>query len=229
MHKLLVGLAKPWRFHSFGAKTISQSKQIEILIIACVAFLIICMVIKLIGSSISPILGELAEVESISAATKAVNSAAAEFLTSSPVEYSTLVTLKYDGNGAVASLETDTLKLNSLCAEIGGHILDYIKKNDSVSTRIPLGSLAGSPILSGKGPRIRVRSALAGGITAKSESSFSSAGVNQSCHRIIVMISFSYKLVLPDGLRDVSVTIPVCVAETVIVGKVPSCFYSQKQ
>lgn len=204
------------------AKTISQERQIEILIIVCVLFLVFCMIVKLVGSLVSPVLGELAEAESVSTATRAVTKAAAEFLASNPMDYEKAVTVTRASDGSVVSLETNTAVINSFSDSMVEYIIGFVKKNDSVSVKIPLGSLMKNPLLSGKGPSVRVRASVIGSVVASPESTFTSAGINQSCHRITVNVCLKYRLVLPNGMRDAEVTVPVCIAETVIVGDVPN-------
>ena len=54
---------------------------------------------------------------------------------------------------------------------------------DQVSARelsIPVGSLTGSPLLAGRGPRISVRMESVGSSAARFENQFESAGINQT-------------------------------------------------
>lgn len=203
---------------------IERNQLISGAIAVSVIFLISCLLAKLITASISPTLREIAETESVTAATRAISYASAEYLASENISYDSLVTLTRTENGTVTSLETNTKKLNTLAVEITEYILDYVSKKDSLSFSVPIGSLTNNVILSGKGPHIRVKATVSGGATGKIESKFESAGLNQSCHKIILNLSLTYKLILPDSIETHTVTVPLCLAETVIVGDVSGLY-----
>ena len=83
-----------------------------------------------------------------------------------------------------------------------------------------------SELLWGRGPTIKVRSFTVGSVTAEFESEFSTAGVNQTLHKIWLSVCVPTTILLPGQQIEVAVETKLCVAETVIVGKVPS--YVQK-
>ena len=61
----------------------------------------------------------------------------------------------------------------------------------------------------------------AGTVSAEFDSQFSSAGLNQTIHRIWLRIEVPLRVVLPGGQIETMVSSDYCVAETVIVGQVP--------
>ena len=89
---------------------------------------------------------------------------------------------------------------------------------------LPLGTLTGQPLLSGAGPRVRVSVDSVGEVTADYANSFTSAGVNQTLHRVCLDIHATVRLFLPGEVLPVSVSSSVCVAETVIVGETPDTY-----
>ena len=95
---------------------------------------------------------------------------------------------------------------------------------DSDELGVPLGSLTGQPLLSGVGPRVRVRVDSVGEVTADYDNTFTSAGVNQTLHRVCLNINAAVYLFLPGEVYPVSVSSSVCVAETVIVGETPDTY-----
>lgn len=95
---------------------------------------------------------------------------------------------------------------------------------DSESLGVPLGTLTGQPLLSGAGPRVRVSVDSVGEVTADYANSFTSAGVNQTLHRVCLDIHATVRLFLPGEVLPVSVSSSVCVAETVIVGETPDTY-----
>ena len=107
-------------------------------------------------------------------------------------------------------------------------ILDIIlKRVDQVSARdlsIPVGTLTGSTLLAGRGPRISVRMESVGSSSATFENEFTSAGINQTKHKIVLKIDVSASILLPGFSTAVVVSNNVTVAETVIVGSVPDTY-----
>ena len=69
----------------------------------------------------------------------------------------------------------------------------------------------------------RTRSSV-GEVTADYANSFTSAGVNQTLHRVCLDIHATVRLFLPGEVLPVSVSSSVCVAETVIVGETPDTY-----
>ena len=89
---------------------------------------------------------------------------------------------------------------------------------------IPVGSLTGSALLAGRGPRIKVRMESVGSSSARFENEFTSAGINQTNHRIVLHIDVSVAILLPGFTTATQVSNAVTVAETVIVGTVPDTY-----
>ena len=87
-----------------------------------------------------------------------------------------------------------------------------------------LGSLTGSPLLAGRGPRISVRMESVGSSSARFENQFESAGINQTKHRIVLRIDVYVSILLPGYSTVTQVTNEITVAETVIVGEVPGTY-----
>ena len=100
---------------------------------------------------------------------------------------------------------------------------------DHVSTRdlsIPIGSLTGSALLAGRGPRITVRMESVGSSEANFHNAFTSAGINQTKHQIILTVDVSVSILLPGFTTATEVSNSFIVAETVIVGAVPDTYTS---
>ena len=60
-------------------------------------------------------------------------------------------------------------------------------------------------------------------------SEFTSAGVNQTLHRICLKLTVPLTLMLPGGAVETVSETELCVAETVIVGQVPQTYLDAGQ
>ncbi len=93
---------------------------------------------------------------------------------------------------------------------------------DSEVTRIPIGTLSGNYLLSGKGPGLKLRICPAEEVTVRLESEFTSAGMNQTTHRISAIITAEVSSSMPIYSFSTKVEFEFLIAETVIIGEVPA-------
>ena len=78
------------------------------------------------------------------------------------------------------------------------------------------------------GPSLNLRVTLAGNVKADFKSTFESAGVNQTRHRIYLDVGTSVYSFLPGINSTTDVNTDELVAETVIVGEVPQMMLNTK-
>ena len=89
---------------------------------------------------------------------------------------------------------------------------------------IPLGVLTGIDIISALGPKLPIQVISVASAEGTYRNDFSSAGINQTLHRIYLDITVTAKLLLPGSIVETVVFTPICVAETVIIGQVPQTY-----
>ena len=152
-----------------------------------------------------------------------MRTAAAE-LAARRVSGSDFVEIQRDSSGAVTALTTDMTKLNVLRAELTSAILDALEGVDVSTIQVPMGSLFDFELLWARGPSMKARAMTVGTVSAEFDSELSSAGVNQTVHRIWVEVDVPMTLLLPGGEVDVDLHTRLHVAETVIVGQVPDTY-----
>jgi len=143
-------------------------------------------------------------------------------ITREMTSYSSFIRVQRDDDGRITSLTTDTASLNLLRADLVSGVMDALSEMDRIEISVPLGSLVDSELIWGKGPEVNVRSIVLGTIMAEFQSSLSSAGVNQTLHRLWLEIELPVRLFLPGGPVDLSIETSLTVAETVIVGEIPN-------
>ena len=126
-----------------------RQKTIIYRIIVCVVALIIIML--LIDAKMRPLIRMLATSQASNLATVAINDAINEVMEENLVTYDNLVTIEHDDNGHVRSVKTDIIKINKLKAEISTRTSQKISKIQNRQISIPIGSLFGKELLSGRG------------------------------------------------------------------------------
>ena len=139
-------------------------------------------------------------------------------------EYDRMISFEKDNEGRITAVKSNMPEFNRLQSYILREVLDRIDHVSSRDLSIPLGSLTGSALLAGRGPRITVRMESVGASTARLENDFVSAGINQTKHQVRLNIDVSVSVLLPGFSTATKVSNSVVVAETVIVGSVPETY-----
>lgn len=141
--------------------------------------------------------------------------------------YEEIVIVKRDNSDRITSVQTNVAILNRVFANVSSDIQKelYSLKNEKIS--IPLGSILGNTIFAARGPAIRVKIIPAGSVETDFRSEFTSAGINQTNHRIYMTVKTDVGIVVPFMQSKSVITTNIPIAETVIVGEVPE-FYMKK-
>ena len=171
-----------------------------------------------------PVLETLAETEVRNAVTAAVSNAISAGIVENAVSYDDIITVETDGSGQVTALKSNMAGANLLRTQLLEAALAEVSGLSERDFSIPLGSLLGMDFLSGRGPGVRVAVLSAGAAGAVYRNEFTAAGVNQTLHRVLLEVSVTVRILLPGRILEASVTSPVCIAETVIVGQVPGTY-----
>ena len=172
---------------------------------------------------ILPVLFPLAKAKCTTELTDAVNRIVRARMQSDSDGYADFVRLHFGEDGSVASVETNTPRLAKLSGDVVGDVTDALT-HERMTVRIPLGSLSGSALLSGKGPDVRVKLAVSQKNTCAVRGDFTESGINQTLHRVFLRVTVEVCALLPGAVQTFSVPTDVCVAETVIIGKVPEAY-----
>lgn len=194
------------------------------LVTLALGVLLAAAVIGLLQARLRPVVAALARAQTQNTMAAVLERTVADDLAQRGVSYGDLVTIQRDGEGAITALTCDMASLNLLRAELVSQVLDTLDDAGQSTVRVPLGSLFDSELLWARGPSIRARVLAAGTVSAEFESEFSSAGVNQTMHRIWLDLSVPMTVLLPGGGVEAEVNTRLCVAETVIVGQVPETY-----
>lgn len=153
-----------------------------------------------------------------------VNAAVAYHLEEYPLSYENLVSLQVGEDGTVQTLTSDPFALNQLRAQLVEEVSRRLHAMEPMTVSLPLGNLTGVSVLGGYGPSIQVQLLSVSVAGAELRNEFSEAGINQTLHRIWFDVTASATLVLPGHSLDIQTKVPVCVAETILVGQVPQTY-----
>ena len=175
-------------------------------------------------AQLRPLLESMATTRVSNTVNRIVFEAVNEAIESGEITYDQLISFEKDNDGRITAVHSNMAACNRLQVEILDIILARIDQVSARELSIPVGSLTGSALLAGRGPRIKVRMESVGSSSARFENEFSSAGINQTNHRIVLHIDVSVAILLPGFTTATQVSNAVTVAETVIVGSVPDTY-----
>jgi len=171
-----------------------------------------------------PLLGSLATTKVSNTVTRIVSEAVYEAIENGEIQYDGLVSFEKNNDGQITAVRSNMTAFNHLQAEILDTVLTRIDQVSARELSIPIGTLTGSSLLAGRGPRITVRMESVGSSEANFKNEFVSAGINQTKHQIILTVDVYVSILLPGFTTATKVSNSFIVAETVIVGSVPDSY-----
>ena len=180
--------------------------------------------VRVTERALRPVLAAAARYQVRSHVTAAVEQWAARDLQERGVDYSDFVTITRNEAGEITALSADMARLNLLRAELSAHLLERLE-DSQLELTIPVGSLLPLEPTWARGPELHLRALALGTASAEFESEFTSAGINQTRHRLWLELSVPVTVLLPGGGEELTVDSRLCVAETVIVGQVPQTWF----
>lgn len=196
----------------------------RVLIWLTVIFTLLLALTVAVVLHMKPVVVDLATARISNAVNRIVVAAVNDAVDSGRIDYEQLVDFDKDAEGHVTALRSNMAAFNRLQASIADDILQRMAEVSSTDLAIPIGTLTGSPLLAGRGPCLRVRMQSVGTATARFDNQFSSAGINQTRHRIILDVDVHVSILLPGLTTYTKVSNEISVAETVIVGGVPETY-----
>ena len=196
----------------------------RILYFLLAAFLTVSLGFLMLRSRYRDVIRDLAETQVKNTTSDLTNDAIAKQIDEGIIQYDRIVYFEKDLDGRITALKTNMSEVNRLKTDILNLINDEILALDTSDIGIPLGSLFLPELFSGKGPSIPVRILSIRDSDASFASSFSQAGINQTLHQLPMIVSVDVAVLVLGQTSSFTVNSEVVVAETVIVGDVPSTF-----
>ena len=192
-------------------------------IIFMVAVSLLALILLLIDRGLKPTILAMSEAQVRNITVKAMNNAVKKALNSN-IKYTDLINIMPDRNGKISLLQANTIRMNALGSETSSIAQEEIRMMGQEGIYIPLGAIFDSKILAGLGPRIKVTIIPVGSITTDFATEFENAGINQTRHKIYMIMEANVRIVIPLGSETAYIRTRVPVTETIIVGDVPDYY-----
>ena len=122
-------------------------------------------------------------------------------------------------------ISANTVKINQITQDIAIKTYNNISKLGIDGIKISLGTLSGMPILTEKGPDLTFELKPVGSVSCDLKSNFISAGINQTNHKLFLLVNSDILVIIP-GLKDkkIKTQSTVLLAESIIIGEVPDTY-----
>ncbi len=202
---------KPSRFRSMFALSVGL-------------LIIIGVFIYFVTVRLSPILASFGKARAEYIATTAIYEGIRQVLSEEGVNYDNLVSFERDNEGKITAFKTDSVKMNLLKSDISLTVAEKLNALETTPIKIPIGNLIDGELLSGRGPRLTIKLVPYGSVRTEFQNVFTSVGINQSRHQVLVEVKALVGILFPAGHEEIEVSSTMTVAETVIMGSTPGSY-----
>ena len=191
-----------------------------------VIFIAICILLTIAFESyMKPLQDKIMENEARGLVEERVSKIADDVISNSDYDYDKLLVKTENTNGGVMSLSVNTPAVNKIQNEFSDV---FQNKMDDLNTQyfsVPLGDLTNLTMLSSLGPRIKFSYDMTGSVDVELKSSFESTGVNQTIHRVNMIVDAEVVFISQSYMENLKIRNEFAISETVIVGDTPDYLY----
>lgn len=197
----------------------------KLCIVIAAAIILAAIAVSYTNSKLDPLVCDTAIPQIQNAINVIINEATEKILNSFSADF---ISVKCGDNGKIISVETDTSAINRFRTSVSLEISSRLSELSEYGVYIALSNILDDEIILGRFPDLRVRANIEpnGGAETTVSSSLTSAGINQSLHRIKLSVRVDVRALLLISTVEVSTSTDICIAETVIIGDVPAVYLS---
>ncbi len=200
------------------------TRRQQVRIWTAVVLLTVTALLTAVLLHLRPVLVNLATARCSNTVHRIVVAAVNDAVENGWMEYGKLVRFDKDSEGRVTALQSNMAEFNRLQTAVADDVLERLAQVSVSELSVPLGTLTGSPLLAGRGPRLTVKMETLGTASASFRDKFTAAGINQTKHQILLQVDVRMSILLPGITTSTKVSNEISVAETVIVGSVPQTY-----
>lgn len=136
-----------------------------------------------------------------------------------------ILIIEKDGNGNITLIDIDTQYVNLIKSKLTLDIIEKLTEYRALDFGIPLGNALNSHAFSGLGPEIPIKATPVGNVVSKTKSSLVSGGVNQTKYELYIEFIACVEISGPLFTETREIKTELCIAQTVIIGKVPGIIW----
>lgn len=141
------------------------------------------------------------------------------------LEYDDLFRVVKNEEGDIEMVQANSPEINMIAREIANLAQANLDELGLKEISIPIGTFTGLALLMGLGPDVTISVMPIGSALCDFVSYFTSAGINQTLHKIYIDVHATINIVTPIDEPTITVKAEVLVAENLIVGNVPQFYF----
>lgn len=141
------------------------------------------------------------------------------------LEYDDLFSVVKNEEGDIEMVQANSPEINMIAREIANLAQANLDELGLKEISIPIGTFTGLALLMGLGPDVTISVMPIGSALCDFVSYFTSAGINQTLHKIYIDVHATINIVTPIDEPTITVKAEVLVAENLIVGNVPQFYF----
>lgn len=203
---------------SFGRSRLPIKRAVALVLLVAVV-----LGLAWADARLKPIVEKVAAQQVHLAVVRLINEAVYDQL-GSGVAYQQLVNVSRNETGQVTLMQPDTVKITRLVTSIARDVENRLSELARRDVNIPLGLLTGSLLLADKGPNLVLGLVPVGSVSVEVRDEFTSAGINQTRHSIMLDIVVKVGILLPMQTSFAEICDSLPIVESVIVGPIPETY-----
>ena len=203
----------------------SWAQRNRLRMILTVGLILGAVVMLVFRTKLAPMAEELILTQVDNQASDVINGAIGALIAEGDIAYDRMIAVEKDRSGNVTAVRTNVAEVNRLKTAVLERVDRMLKTLSTEELSVPVGSVVLPELFAGEGPFVPVRVLAVRSSDAVFRNAFTSAGINQTLHQITIDIHVKVTILSWSGTIEVPVDSAVLVAETVIVGTVPTTYF----
>ncbi len=171
-----------------------------------------------IDRNIRPSIIAISEIKAKQVTTQAINNTIKTKI-KNDIDYEDLIFVHYDNEGKVTLMQANTMLMNSVASEVALEVQNELKQISESTIKVPLNNAFNTDLI--RLPSINIQIIPQGSVIVDFATEFESTGINQTRHRVYIIVTTDVKLIVPLVSENITITTNIPIAETIIVGEVP--------
>lgn len=209
----------------YAGKHYIRSKKSKLLFRLLFVFSAFLLIYVLFNLALMPVLKTTAINKAKVVAISTINNAVGKVLKEDDISYDKLMSFEKNSDGQITAVKADTLQINLLKYDITNEVVRDLDQAGTSNMNIPIGNIIGGQLFTGRGPCIQIRFMPVGNVNSKITNTFTSAGINQTRHQIMLNVKADITVIMSAYNVSTSVESDYSIAEVDIVGDVPSTYF----
>lgn len=190
----------------------------------CSIMIIICLILLFFqyeNSYLEPYMKDICDTRGKQEVIRVITDVVEDVMLKKSDSYNSLIRISTDDKNTVKSIQMNTAEVNAIENEVVRQINSEFSKIENTDYKFSVGSMTGIYALAGRSLKVKVKILPLSNVNAHIESSFDSAGINQTIHRVTLKITADTTFLTPSYRENTNVELEYILAETVIVGDLP--------